>query len=220
MEDLFSSNEKPARARGPWFVGFLAVLSVLLTAGVIFFGAFHQDPPTAGGVPLEMVAPLPGDKVEVAPGPVQEPTKNSFSVPSLNIAAPLDVTGDDGTGSLVIPADASRVTRYDASAPLGSDEGVTLISGHVTNGAVKGALFPLAGIEVGAEVSLFDDEGEQFDWVVTSVDAYDPDDLPSDIFTRSGERRLAIVTCGGDITIDSSGRRAYAKNVVVIAVPA
>ena len=40
--------------------------------------------------------------------------------------------------------------------------------------------------------------------------------LPTSIFTRTGERRLVLVTCGGPF---DAARRRYRDNVIVTALP-
>lgn len=172
---------------------------------------------------LTMAAPLPGDDVKVEKA--QRKSKRALSGPNrlvideLGVNAPLETTGAKSNGELSIPLDASKVTRYDASSALGSETGVTIVTGHVTNGSQKGALYPLASIEVGETVETFDGNGAQRLWRVVAVKTYDPNELPEDIFTRTGGRQLVIVTCGGEVTTDSKGRRRYEKNVLVFAEP-
>ena len=59
-------------------------------------------------------------------------------------------------------------------------------------------------------------------WHVTSVREVVKSALPQDIFTKSGPRRLVVVTCGGALEPipGSHGEFSYDDNIIVTAVPA
>lgn len=144
---------------------------------------------------------------------------NRLSIPSLEVEAPIDSAHAVG-GALALPTDASRVAHYDASPALDAREGTTIVAGHVTNTPQVGALFPLATVRPGALVYTTDAADRLRAWSVVSVSAPLKADLPPDLFTASGPRRLAIITCGGAVTTHADGTRSYPRNVVVIATPA
>lgn len=205
---------------------------VVVTAVVVATGGWlllnSEDGPAHDDPVLTMAAPLPGDELDEvnekkkrAPRPKVEELDgpNRLVIGSLGVNAPLGESGAKPDGSLEIPLDASKVTRYDASSSIAHRAGVTVVTGHVTNGSQRGALYPLASIEVGESIETFDANNEQRLWRVTKVETHDPDSLPETIFTRTGKRQLVVVTCGGAIKTDSKGRRHYEKNVLVFAEP-
>lgn len=140
-------------------------------------------------------------------------------IPSLRVYAPVEVAHDVG-GELALPSDASHVARYDASPDFAADAGTTIVAGHVTNTPQIGALFPLSTVTEGALVYTTDADDRMRAWKVVSISAPLKADLPADLFTATGQRRLAIITCGGRVTTHPDGTRSYSRNVVVIAMPA
>ena len=78
--------------------------------------------------------------------------------------------------------------------------------------------YDVPDLEVGDEVTVTDAEGVVRRFVVTEVELHEKAAVPFDeVFARSGEPQLVLVTCGGDWDAD---RRSYRANVVVTAVPA
>lgn len=143
---------------------------------------------------------------------------NRLYIPSLGVYAPVDLAHAAG-GELDLPSDASRVARYDASPDFAARSGTTIVAGHVTNTPQIGALFPLATIKTNALIYTSDSRGRLRAWKVLSVSAPLKAQLPHTIFTASGPRRLAIVTCGGEVTWNTNGTRSYPRNIVVLAKP-
>ena len=189
----------------------------------------------AGSIGLATSAPLPGRApdaataatlvsrawsrpIPAAVGSVASVPPNRLYIPSLAVYAPIDVAWASG-GELQLPEDASRVARYESSPGLAADAGTTILAGHVTNTPQIGALFPLATIRRGALVYTTDPHDRLRTWRVTSISAPLKANLPRGIFTSSGPRRLAIVTCGGTVTWNANGTRSYPRNVIVIAQP-
>ena len=186
--------------------------------------------------PVVLSAPVPSGRPDaatarvlatrgwvMAPGPATASSDgssvNRLTIPSLQVDAPVDLA-HAVAGALELPSDASRVARYDASPAFAAAAGTTIVAGHVTSTPQIGALFPLATVHRGAVVRTTDGEGRQQTWRVVSVSAPLKADLPASLFTASGPRRLAIITCGGEPTLGPDGRRHYPRNVVVIATPA
>lgn len=202
----------PARLtrRVAWVVAGIA-MAVLVVLAVVWV----REPLSLPAAPLPH-APFtsttgaPAPVVEVAGGP------NRLLVPSLSIDAPVDVQQMDDKGVLTGPSDPSRVGWDLASAsPSAAAQGSTLLAGHVNMAGQRGALWDLAQVTAGAQVSTFDATGIRTDWVVTSLEAADKDQLPSGLAATDGPRRLVIVTCGGEV---HDGE--YAQNVIVTATPA
>lgn len=176
----------------------------------------HEALETSGG-PAEQASTARAVSYMMALPQSQMPA-NRLYIPSLSVYAPIDLAHAAG-GELQLPADASRVARYDASPSLAAAAGTTIVAGHVTNTPQIGVLYPLATIRKGALVYTSDPRGRLRTWRVTSVSAPLKADLPSSLFTATGRRRLAIITCGGTVTWNPNGTRSYPRNVVVLASP-
>lgn len=152
-----------------------------------------------------------------APEPVTAPV--SLRIPGLGVTAPLDAVGLEPDGALEIPHDIRRVGWYEPGAMPGEPTGTAVLSGHVDSREQgRGALWDLKAMDVGDEVIVDHEDGHTSTWRVEARTSYLKEQLPiADIFTRFGDPRLVLITCGGDF--DRSARR-YTHNIVVYAVPA
>lgn len=144
---------------------------------------------------------------------------NRLQIPNIYVDAPLTNLGVTDLGRMALPDDLRYVARLNTTAPLGADEGTTLLAGHVTWNRDHGALYFLGNVTAGSEVRTWDADGERTDWVVNKVKMYDKQALPDDIFDPNGKRQLAIVTCGGPIINLPNGGWTHEDNIVVVAVP-
>jgi hypothetical protein len=126
---------------------------------------------------------------------------------------------DVGVGSrgLNIPPDPRVVGRWDGGANPGEPYGSVVLAGHVDNVSVRGALFNLSHVPVGATVALTGADGRAVIYRVTGLREVPKLNLAAlDVFTQSIQARLVLITCGG--TFDTQ-TRSYADNVVAFAVP-
>ena len=141
-------------------------------------------------------------------------------IPSLYVSAPVVPQGVTSSNEMSLPDNLHHVGLLDTTSPLDAGAGSTLIAGHVTAGGHPGALYLLGRVQPGASVSTVDAAGQRTDWVVTSVRNYHKTSLPAEIFRTNGERKLTLVTCGGDIIRTPDGRWTHEDNIVVTATPA
>jgi Sortase domain len=136
----------------------------------------------------------------------------------LGIDAPVSAVGIDmKAGAIGIPKDIKRVGWWRDGARPGDDAGTALLAGHVDS-ATKGggALFALKSARRGDRI-LVTQGGKTLRYRVTRVAIMRKAALPTNIYTRTGSPKLAVVTCGGPFDA-SIGH--YRDNVVVTAVPA
>jgi hypothetical protein len=148
----------------------------------------------------------------------RDPAPTRFQVPDLGIDAAVDAVGVEDDGSMVIPAEIARVGWYRFGPAPGAARGNAVVAGHVdAAGEGPGALFDLRGVEVGARITMTDESGEEHTYEVVSRETVTKDVLPIEqIFDRTGEHRLVVITCGGPFQPEL---RSYRDNVVVTAVP-
>lgn len=209
--------------RWPW-----AVAAVVLLGGATFAGIGAYRAATAPDVYVPpAAAPMPGGDlsgvqrhINGSPA-VPDPTNmraNTIEFPDLRVYAPL-LSVSVKQSDIVVPFDAHEVGVYNGAAPLTASAGSTALVGHVTNGAVRGAFYPLAGAERGMTIWTRDGKHVARSWVVRRVVTYPRTGLPDRLFESVGPRRLVLITCGGEVTWVGSARH-YADNVVVEAVPA
>ncbi|AXK46764.1 class F sortase [Brachybacterium saurashtrense] len=189
-----------------------------------------EDEPGDGAA--ELVEPPPGD---LGPYVRTDPVQSVWSevvagdrtdnlpadmlvVPSLPVEASIVREGVED-GAMSLPADLADVGLLETTSALDADTGSSLIAGHVTQGGNPGALFLLGLAEPGASVVTTDAEGRATVWAITSITSYNKQKLPKEIFETSGERRLVLVTCGGEVVRTDDGRWTHEDNIVVTAVP-
>lgn len=116
----------------------------------------------------------------------------------------------------MIPGDPQTVAWYSGSPAVSAAAGTTLLAGHVNYDSTRGALYSLSTIAPGALVIVTDGSGNASRWTTVSLQVRDKDDLPA--FPVSGPRRLAMVTCGGEL-LETDRGRSYASNVIAEAIP-
>jgi hypothetical protein len=146
------------------------------------------------------------------------PRPSRVRLARLGIDAPVAAIGIDlGSGALGIPEDIQRVGWWRDGAAPGDRQGTILLAGHVDSAKDgAGAFYALKGARRGDAVTLTGG-GKAQRWRVTSVRRMRKAALPSSIYTRSGPRRLVLVTCGGPFDARSGH---YKDNIVVTATPA
>ncbi|GAA4894383.1 hypothetical protein GCM10025789_09560 [Tessaracoccus lubricantis] len=154
--------------------------------------------------------------------PVPEDTEGDFisrlQIPSIYVDAGIVDQGVSADNAMNLPRNLSKVGLLDTVQPLRARSGSTLIAGHVVYNGDRGALYYLGEVKPGAAVSTWDDRGRRQEWVVSGVHLYRQTELPDELFATDGERRLYLVTCGGDFIRTSRGW-LYSDNIVVTAVP-
>jgi hypothetical protein len=124
---------------------------------------------------------------------------------------------DTATGALAIPKDIDRVAWWRDGAAPGAAKGAILLAGHVdsaTRGA--GAFYALKNARRGDTVTVTSDDGKARSYRITSMTRVRKAALPASIYSRTGPRRLVLVTCGGPF---DARRGHYRDNVVVTALP-
>ncbi|MFA9270971.1 MAG: class F sortase, partial [Baekduiaceae bacterium] len=146
-------------------------------------------------------------------------TPTSVALPRLGIRAPIASAGIDlQTGALGVPKNIDRVGWWRDGAAPGATAGTILLAGHVDSAKRgAGAFYALKSARRGDTIELRSDDGKTRRWRVSSLQRVRKSALPERIFTRAGERRLVLVTCGGPFN-EATGH--YRDNIVVTATPA
>ena len=138
-------------------------------------------------------------------------------IPSLALEAELTQTGAKN-GYLELP-NPPKATWYNKTAMLGAEEGRSLIASHVDFGQGDAAPFSkLHRIEKGAPIQVRDLDGTLRNYKATSINLYERQELPKDVFRTTGKHELVLVTCSGP-TINAGEASYYLYNLVVIAEP-
>ncbi len=169
-----------------------------------------ERPTRAADVPVRPAVPEP-------PADVAAPTR--VDVADLDVTIAVEPVGVADDGQMVIPPDANVAGWYEFGPPPGSESGTSVIAAHVDSIA-SGGLGPfarLADLEPGGQVSTTDADGRTTTFDVVSVEMVAKSDITwHDVFTREGDPRLVLITCGG--SWDSAAAH-YSDNVLVTAAP-
>lgn len=215
MAHMGRHRRRPSRV---WALsGLLVALVVLVVGGVLLSGARQ------GSKPVEPIPPsvsAAGSDSAPAPGrsELASMAPRMLSMPRVGMSAPIGVSTVPG-GVLTPPNDVSTVGIWLDGATLTADEGTTLLAGHVNMiGQGNGALFNLALMQPGDIIATSDDTGATTEWRVTRVEERAKADgvEESVLDGPTGPRRLAVVTCGGELTYDN-GIGDYEDNIYLYA---
>ncbi len=202
------------------------ILGLLLAVALLSIGAvmFLTADPAAPGVdpnPPRPSAQSATDSAPIEDGPLPASpmlAPETLSLGPLGVTAPiLDATVPDGV--LTPPFDVTQVGKWVDGAGLESDDGTVLIAGHVNmSGQGNGALFNLSRMQPGEYVHTSDAQGAVTAWRGTSVvDRPKAAGIEESVLDGpEGPRRLAVVTCGGDLEF-TDGVGDYEDNVYLYA---
>lgn len=158
-------------------------------------------PSSTGLLEATLVAPLPGDEVELAPPPItpDQMAPGTLLIPALGVYAPwTPKTVHDG--ELPVPADPERLALNSGGGQPCGRQGTILLAGHVAVHGVRGALWPLAATEVGTVAWLRCGDGELRQFAAVAPAGVVPKGhLPRSLDTEDGPPLLVLVTCGGPV---------------------
>ena len=163
--------------------------------------------------PLARRAIDPEVDARLAAGP--RPTRVRLARLGLS-AEVLGAAIDTKTGELAVPKDISKAGWWkDGAVP--SSEGATLIAGHVDSAKRgAGAFYRVKDAKKGDRVVVTTVDGKDRIYRVTGVKTVAKNRLPQSLFTRTGDRVLYLVTCGGPF---NTAIGHYRDNVILTAVP-
>jgi sortase (surface protein transpeptidase) len=176
----------------------------------------HSAAATGHGSAVRFREDVPVRPAQDAPPPPQ-PAPVRVVVPALDIDVPVRATGVDDAGRMALHGSADVAGWYRFGSAPASPAGATVVAAHVDDDDGVGPFARLVRAEVGTNVRVRTTDGTTHNYTVTGVRAEAKRAMsPDDLFDRSGEPRLVLVTCGGDWDPEA---RSYTKNVVVTGVP-
>ncbi|MFB2556359.1 class F sortase [Herbiconiux liangxiaofengii] len=150
------------------------------------------------------------------PTPTVPPVR--VQVGDLGIDVSVAPEGVDDAGALALPDDPDIASWYKWGPSPWSEEGTTVIASHVDSleyGLGQFARLPDA--TAGTVVTVQAADGREAQYTVQQVQMADKSGVDwASVFTREGEDRLVLITCGGEFDYDTGH---YLSNVIVTAVP-
>jgi sortase (surface protein transpeptidase) len=190
----------------------------------------ESDPPAAAGEPPdqadepaaeepvgaedEPVVPVTSGRLEDVAQRHDGPVPVRLVVPSLQVDAVIVPVGYRD-GEMDVPPSADLVAWYEFG-PTPGEAGSSVLAGHVAWDGRRGVFWDLRELPAGAEFEVHFDDGSVRRFRTVTLTSFGKTDLPGDeIFRRSGDPVLTLITCGGAFN-PSIGR--YEDNVVAYAV--
>ena len=181
----------------------------------------------ACGAPGATAVPATGGQPVAAPPARASAAAGSASSPDNVTPATVEIAGADPApvglvdvaddGSLDIPKDIDTLGWWVGSKPMGATRGTTLIAGHVDSAvAGLGYFSRLTDLAEGDPITVVDGLGGKWEFEVSATEQVVKSALPEDLFDTTGERRLALITCGGEF---DKVKRSYVDNYIVYATP-
>ncbi len=145
----------------------------------------------------------------------QQPQPVMIRIGDIGLEAPIVSVGVDEEKQLDVPA-AATVGWYEHSS-LPGESGATVLAAHVDYGGKRGAFYNLADLRPNDALEVELADGSVMRYRVVGNTQYDKTELPAEeVFRKTGETVLQLITCGGEF---DPGARSYLANVVVTAVP-
>lgn len=218
---------RPAPTRWWWrelpSVGLMAGFGLVIAAGAAS-AITAPGTPWVGTVPAVQTPASASPAVSRLKTPVQlgpaamaGGIPQRLALPSLHVHAPIVPVAVLPGGDLAVPDNPQVLGWWQGGARPGSEQGTVVIDGHVDTAANgPGTLFNLRELRPGDEVALSTDRGLA-KYVIAALRSYPKAHIPAEVFARSGQPRLVLVTCGGAFDRQT---RQYADNIVAYAVPA
>lgn len=184
--------------------------AVVATPGETASPAPQAAPAAVPDVP---VRPATEQPAPAAPPPV------SLAIADLGIAMPVDPVGVEPDGAMSLPETGERAGWYQFGPAPGGESGAVVVAAHVdTRATGLGEFAKLVDIQPGAQIVVVDSAGASFTYTVSTTERIAKADVPLDqVFDRAGDRRLVLVTCGGNFDRETGH---YVDNVIVTALPA
>lgn len=222
--------------RGTWWaVAAVAVAGLLLSLVVVVSG---DDPPAAEQFRGEASVSEAGPRNTAAPSTSESPSRRAVGrsdasleavavrrtrapvrvrVPGIGLDAAVRPVGVGAERQMRLPGDP-RVLGWYRFGPAPGGGGSVVLAGHVDSRRFGvGPLAALQTIGVGDRVEVVTGPGRVRTYRVDSLERFDRQALPADVFARTGSERLRLVTCTGPFVPEAGG---YLQNLVVTAVPA
>ncbi len=129
------------------------------------------------------------------PAPVAVPKR--LRIPAVGIDAAVESVGLDAEGAMGTPLNFDNTAWYELG-PRPGEPGNAVIDGHVDSAALKrGAVFwNLRQVQPGNLILVISDDDTEHRFIVTSVQAYTPQNAPTDqIFGPADGAHLNLITC-------------------------
>lgn len=182
--------------------------------------------PVDGSTLPEPVNAVPVDPtVAETPAGVKDGSTKASDLPKYTVSIPRIKTvtkinpayGDVKNKQLTVPKTVA-FAKYKYGADYNDTVGTMVLASHINYGSTPGPLKRANQMKLGDKAYVVDGNGHTRTWKLQKVNMFKKTNLPKEIFTRKGDNRLVMVTCGGELMKTSDGRH-FDSNVILYFVP-
>jgi len=118
-------------------------------------------------------------------------------IPSIKLDAPIVPVGILDNGQMDVPQSSDIVGILEPGIMPG-ELGTAIMAGHVDSKTGPAIFYPLKKLNSGDQVLIFNEEGQQLVYEVTSIESYLTSEAPLDkIFGDTDQSLLNLITCTG-----------------------
>lgn len=180
-------------------------------------------PSTAPAADPSAAAPLPGltdiplQPAAPSPPPAAEPEPVAVTVEGTGIDLDVIPVGVEPDGAMTLPDNHVQAGWYRFGPAPGSPAGAAVLAAHVDSQTEQLPIAELDEVAPGTTVSVTRSDGSTLRYQTQEVRNIPKSSLSEfNLFDRSGDPRLLLVTCGGKWL---PAEADYEDNVVLTAVP-
>lgn len=213
----------------PALLGLVLGVAVLVGVPAVWFlGGAGGRSGSVGTLPAPAATSAPsahppspsptGSAQAVPPASEAAVAVTRLRVPAARVDAAVGPVGVASDGQAEVPADARRVGWYRFGPAPGEPAGNAVLIGHRDSRVLgAGALFRMSAVRPGDRLSVVRADGSVLEYRTVAVRFYPKASAPwADVFSRTGDPALVVVTCGGPY---DRARGGYQDNLVVTALP-
>ncbi len=150
---------------------------------------------------------------DAAPVEIGKPIR--LTIPSINVNAFIESIGLTKEGAVGVPDGARNVSWFN-SGPRPGQQGSAVISGHYgrwKNG-IDSVFNLLPNLNIGEKIYVKDDKGNMRSFTVRSTKVYSKDETVPEIFNKTDNAYLNIITCHGTYL---ESQHTYSQRLVIFA---
>lgn len=191
---------------------FTALLLLVSTAGFYNVWSVYATMHAAPATPVQSATRIVQPAAAVPAGlPRSAPT--ALTIPSIGLSTGLVGVGQNGDGSLEVPA-ADTVGWYTFS-PTPGEIGPAILVGHVDDITGPAIFARLQELAIGDTADIVREDGRKVTFAVTKTAAYEADNFPSqEVYGNIDHAGIRLITCYGTF---NQFTRQYSHNLVVYA---
>lgn len=147
-----------------------------------------------------------------APAPVYYPATH-LEIPKIGLSTDVVSVGLDSQNRMDVPDNFVQAGWYNLGYKPGEKGSVVLDGHHDDFNGNPAVFYYLDNLDVGDQITVTDQSGRQFTYLVSDKEIYPYDQLPLEqIFNSSDKARLNMITCHG---IWDSSRQDYSERTVI-----